>query len=129
MSGHRAIGPGKAVDMSGLQGIGRQCVEDIIGCLIGGSSIGGHAGRTGISSPGTGSVSIGIAVTDTLTALGSPPRPSFPASTGHRDSQQRYVPGGADHAMPNRCVGDNVLYWCCAFPGENTNIMTGAHHA
>ena len=50
-------------------------VEAIIGCLIGGSSIGDHAGRTGTSSPGTGNVSTGTAATETLTAPGGPPRP------------------------------------------------------
>ena len=66
MSGPQVIGPGKAVDTSGWEGIGGRRVEAIIGCLIGGSSIGDHAGRTGITSPGTGSVSIGIAATDRL---------------------------------------------------------------
>src|ERR1043166_2740137 len=109
MSGHQAIGPGKAVDTSGLEDVGCRCVVDIIGCLIGGSSIGGHEEYTGISSPGTGSVSIGIAATDTLTAPGYAPRLSSPVSTSRRDSQRRYASGGADRLMPTRFVGDDVL--------------------
>src|SRR5262249_32312138 len=101
MSGHQAIGPGKAVDTSGLAGIGCRRGEAIIWWLFGGSSIGGHEEYTGISSPGTGNESIGIAATDTLTAPGCPPLLlSFPVSTGRRDSQRRYAPRGGDHAMP-----------------------------
>src|SRR5262245_37232887 len=117
MSGHQAIGPGKALDTSGLEGIGCWCVEAIIGCLVGGSSIGDHAGRAGTSSPGTGNVSIGIAATDTLTAPGGPLLLSFPISTGRRILSGDTHRDAETTLCPRRFVRDDVLYWRCAFSG------------
>jgi len=94
--------------MSGWEGIGCRYVEGIIGCLIGGSSIGDHVGRAGISSPGTGNVSIGIAATDTLAAPGCPPLPSSPVSA----------------------LSETTCYTGAVYAqGEDTDIIIGAQHA
>jgi len=128
-SGHQAIGPGKAVDTSGLEGIGCRCVADTIGCLIGGSSIGDRAGHTGTSSPGTGNVSIGIAATDTLTAPGghfyyhSPFQRVVGFSAAIRTETRR--PHYALAALLETTCYTGAVH----FQGENTNVMTGAHHA
>src|SRR5215510_11316423 len=106
MSGHQAIGPGKAVGTSGLPGVGCRCVEAIIGCQIGGSSIGGHAGRAGISSPDTGSVNIGIAATDMLMSPKCPPLPSSTVS-----------------ALSETTCYTGAIY----SQGENTDIIIGVH--
>jgi hypothetical protein len=94
--------------MSGWEGIGYRYVEGIIGCLIGGSSIRDHVGRAGISIPGTGNVSIGIATTDTLTAPGCLPPPSPPVSA----------------------LSETTCYTGAVYSqGENADVIRGAQYA
>src|SRR6266571_8041652 len=120
MSGPQVTGPGKAVDTSGWQGTGCRCIAAIIGCLIGGSSIGDHAGRTGTSSPGTGNVSIGIAATETLTAPGCSPRPCGGSRT-HR--VWITVPSEVSTAALKLTLYSRTLEMLCVFLDE-ASILT-----